>query len=90
MEHSEHKRKKKHCQLLQIDVACKAYHQEVLEEDSDDGDDAVSPRVVGHNIYILCHQLALYNKQVKYKFMVNLLYVALIYGDVISLMTMLI
>ncbi len=47
-----------------IDVACKAYHQESLDEDGDENDEAVSPREVGHNIYILCHQLALYNKQI--------------------------
>ena len=55
--------------LLQLEVACKAYHQESLDEDGDtddevDGDEdcAVSPKDVGHNIYILIHQLALYNK----------------------------
>lgn len=54
-----------------IEVACKAYHQEILDEDGDDEDnntdeqdDTVSPKVVGHNIYILCHQLALYNKEI--------------------------
>ena len=52
-----------------IDVACKAYHQEVLDEDGEEEDPnsddaAVSPKVVGHNIYILCHQLALYNKEI--------------------------
>ncbi len=47
-----------------VDVACKAFHQESIDEDGEDGDDAVSPREVGHNIYILCHQLALYNKQI--------------------------
>lgn len=54
-----------------IDVACRAYHQEELldeehEQDDfapDDGDDGnVSPKEVGHNIYILCHQLAQHNK----------------------------
>lgn len=57
-----------------IEVACKAYHQE--EEIIDDGDKddfnpdddsdddiGVSPREVGHNIYILCHQLAQHNKE---------------------------
>ena len=55
--------------MLQLEVACKAYHQESLDEDGDtddevDGDEdcAVSPKDVGHNIYILIHQLALYNK----------------------------
>lgn len=52
-----------------IDVACKAYHQEVLDEDGEEDDtsnddDSVSPKEVGHNIYILCHQLALYNKEI--------------------------
>ena len=47
-----------------VDVACKAFHQEMLDEDGDEGDgeETVSPKVVGHNIYILCHQLALYNR----------------------------
>lgn len=27
------------------------------------GDDGVSPKEVGHNIYILCHQLAQHNKE---------------------------
>ncbi len=47
-----------------VDVACKAFHQETLDEDGDENEDAVSPRVVGHNIYILCHQLALYNRDI--------------------------
>lgn len=52
-----------------IDVACKLYHQEVLDEDEEmneenNEDDSVSPKEVGHNIYILCHQLALYNKEI--------------------------
>lgn len=52
-----------------VDVACRAYHQESTdEEDVDDDDnttfdDNVSPREVGHNIYILCHQLAQHNKE---------------------------
>ncbi len=53
--------------IFQIDVACKAFHQEILDDDGDGGQDddaAVSPREVGHNIYILCHQLALYNRQI--------------------------
>ena len=48
-------------------MACKAYHQETFDDDTNDfndGDDAVSPRMVGHNIYILIHQLALYNKDI--------------------------
>eukprot|EP00092_Neocalanus_flemingeri_P012650 GFUD01013633.1.p1 GENE.GFUD01013633.1~~GFUD01013633.1.p1 ORF type:complete len:2696 (-),score=487.89 GFUD01013633.1:214-8301(-) len=51
-----------------IEVACKLYHQDTLEEDGDDdpndSEDTVSPKTVGHNIYILCHQLALYNKDI--------------------------
>ena len=43
-----------------IEVACKLYHQDTLEEDGDDDmnevEDSVSPKTVGHNIYILCHQ----------------------------------
>lgn len=52
----------------QVDVACRAFHQESLDDDvnvddaSIDGDDGVSPREVGHNIYILCHQLAQHDK----------------------------
>lgn len=55
-----------------IDVACRAYHQEeVLEDhynddfnqDNDDDDAGVSPKEVGHNIYILSHQLAQHNKE---------------------------
>ncbi|XP_075218736.1 inositol 1,4,5,-trisphosphate receptor isoform X2 [Lycorma delicatula] len=51
-----------------VDVACRAFHQETLDDgvDTDDssteGDDGVSPKEVGHNIYILCHQLAQHNK----------------------------
>lgn len=51
-----------------IDVACRAYHQgDAIEDDDDEADDSdddntVSPREVGHNIYILCHQLAQHNK----------------------------
>ncbi|XP_023031789.1 inositol 1,4,5-trisphosphate receptor isoform X2 [Drosophila willistoni] len=62
-----------------VEVACKAYHQEELIDEQDDADDqadstsgvvddddddaTVSPREVGHNIYILCHQLAQHNKE---------------------------
>lgn len=51
-----------------VDVACKAFHQESLEDNLDsedsgtDADEGVSPKEVGHNIYILCHQLAQHNK----------------------------
>ncbi|XP_076676433.1 inositol 1,4,5-trisphosphate receptor-like isoform X3 [Andrena cerasifolii] len=52
-----------------VDVACRAFHQESLDDDSDvddsstDGEEGVSPKEVGHNIYILCHQLAQHNKE---------------------------
>ncbi|XP_017847479.1 inositol 1,4,5-trisphosphate receptor isoform X2 [Drosophila busckii] len=56
-----------------VEVACKAYHQEELIDEQDDADEpsaaaddddaTVSPREVGHNIYILCHQLAQHNKE---------------------------
>nr|UUA80742.1 intracellular calcium ion channel [Mythimna separata] len=51
-----------------VDVACSAFHQEhAMDSDSDSEDDAivqgVSPKEVGHNIYILCHQLAAHNKE---------------------------
>ncbi|XP_055907369.1 inositol 1,4,5-trisphosphate receptor isoform X2 [Eupeodes corollae] len=52
-----------------VEVACKAYHQEEMVDESEhddsepeDDDATVSPREVGHNIYILCHQLAQHNK----------------------------
>ncbi|CAH0731500.1 unnamed protein product, partial [Brenthis ino] len=51
-----------------VDVACSAFHQEnSMDADSDSEDDSpvqgVSPKEVGHNIYILCHQLAAHNKE---------------------------
>ncbi|XP_011263285.1 inositol 1,4,5-trisphosphate receptor isoform X3 [Camponotus floridanus] len=52
-----------------VDVACKAFHQELLDDNSDVDDsstneeEGVSPKEVGHNIYILCHQLAQHNKE---------------------------
>ncbi|XP_058054159.1 inositol 1,4,5-trisphosphate receptor [Anopheles bellator] len=55
-----------------VDVACRAYHQDenilILRHDlgddgHDDDDVGVSPKEVGHNIYILCHQLAQHNKE---------------------------
>lgn len=51
-----------------VEVACRAYHQEDAIEDDDeeadpDDDISVSPKEVGHNIYILCHQLAQHNKE---------------------------
>lgn len=47
-----------------VDVACKAYHQKSIKMmQSTDGDETASPKEVGHNIYILCHQLAQHNKE---------------------------
>ncbi|XP_066247239.1 inositol 1,4,5-trisphosphate receptor isoform X4 [Euwallacea similis] len=50
-----------------VEVACKAFHQETNEDEDDlddpNVDDVVSPKDVGHNIYILCHQLAQHHKQ---------------------------
>lgn len=48
-----------------VDVACNAFHQETDDDDVDDAsvEDMVSPREVGHNIWILCHQLAQHNKE---------------------------
>ncbi|XP_018347800.1 PREDICTED: inositol 1,4,5-trisphosphate receptor isoform X1 [Trachymyrmex septentrionalis] len=52
-----------------VDVACKAFHQESLDDSSDiddsstNAEEGVSPKEVGHNIYILCHQLAQHNKE---------------------------
>ncbi|XP_047516588.1 inositol 1,4,5-trisphosphate receptor isoform X1 [Pieris napi] len=52
---------------LLVDVACSAFNQEHADADSDSEDDTpcagVSPKEVGHNIYILCHQLAAHNKE---------------------------
>ncbi|KAK0174228.1 hypothetical protein PV328_007337 [Microctonus aethiopoides] len=55
-----------------VDVACRAFHQESMGDDempdinddaSNNDDEGVSPKEVGHNIYILCHQLAQHNKE---------------------------
>nr|XP_023019788.1 inositol 1,4,5-trisphosphate receptor-like [Leptinotarsa decemlineata] len=48
-----------------VDVACNAFHQEADDDDVEDTgmDNMVSPREVGHNIWILCHQLAQHNKE---------------------------
>ena len=51
-----------------IDVSCNAFQQsETIEEvdsfsDGEDSEEGVNPKEVGHNIYILCHQLAQHNK----------------------------
>eukprot|EP00057_Strongylocentrotus_purpuratus_P027949 XP_011682423.1 PREDICTED: inositol 1,4,5-trisphosphate receptor [Strongylocentrotus purpuratus] len=52
-----------------VEVIKQAYQQEDIEVDEDDeigGDDEeepISPREVGHNIYILAHQLSQHNKE---------------------------
>ncbi|CAH1989192.1 unnamed protein product [Acanthoscelides obtectus] len=47
-----------------VDVACNAFHQETDDDVEDTNvEDGVSPRDVGHNIWILCHQLAQHNKE---------------------------
>lgn len=52
-----------------IEVSCNAFHQSNnMEEvdsflDSEDSEEGVNPKEVGHNIYILCHQLAQHNKE---------------------------
>ena len=49
--------------MLQVDVSKQAYYQTDQvedDEDADDGDDdedSANPRDVGHNIYILAHQV---------------------------------
>uniref|UniRef100_A0A8D2E225 Inositol 1,4,5-trisphosphate receptor n=1 Tax=Sciurus vulgaris TaxID=55149 RepID=A0A8D2E225_SCIVU len=50
-----------------VEVIKKAYMQgEVEFEDGDNGEEgAASPRNVGHNIYILAHQLARHNKELQ-------------------------
>ncbi|CAB1353943.1 unnamed protein product [Coregonus sp. 'balchen'] len=62
------------CHENQVEVIKKAYLQgevefEDPEEDDDSGEeeehDAASPRNVGHNIYILAHQLARHNKELQ-------------------------
>ncbi|CAL4061721.1 unnamed protein product, partial [Meganyctiphanes norvegica] len=51
-----------------LDVVYKAFHQETMddeefyEEGGADAEEVVSPKEVGHNIYILCHQLAKHDK----------------------------
>uniref|UniRef100_A0A7N4NHZ2 Inositol 1,4,5-trisphosphate receptor n=1 Tax=Sarcophilus harrisii TaxID=9305 RepID=A0A7N4NHZ2_SARHA len=46
-----------------VDVMKNAYNQGVeCDHEDDHGDDGISPKDVGHNIYILAHQLARHNK----------------------------
>eukprot|EP00058_Branchiostoma_floridae_P014304 XP_002599792.1 hypothetical protein BRAFLDRAFT_70263 [Branchiostoma floridae] len=53
-----------------VDVIKRAYMQEEMKEDEEDEEseedeeeDKVSPKEVGHNIYILAHQLSQHNKE---------------------------
>ncbi|XP_068212186.1 LOW QUALITY PROTEIN: inositol 1,4,5-trisphosphate receptor [Palaemon carinicauda] len=53
-----------------LDIVSNLYHQENLDdEEIDDGaadnDNDVSPKEVGHNIYLLCHQLAKHNRELE-------------------------
>jgi len=41
-----------------VDVSCKAHHQKLVG-----GEEAAGLNEVGHNIDILCHQLAQHNKE---------------------------
>ncbi|KFO98127.1 Inositol 1,4,5-trisphosphate receptor type 2, partial [Calypte anna] len=46
-----------------VDVMKNAYNQGLeCDHDEENGDDGISPKDVGHNIYILAHQLARHNK----------------------------
>ena len=49
---------------MQVDVAKQAYYQaegmEEEEELDDEDDESANPRDVGHNIYILAHQVKLH------------------------------
>ncbi|KAK7067485.1 Inositol 1,4,5-trisphosphate receptor type 1, partial [Halocaridina rubra] len=54
-----------------LDIVSTLFHQESMDDEEifDDGtadnDDGVSPKEVGHNIYLLCHQLAKHNKELE-------------------------
>ncbi|KFV71476.1 Inositol 1,4,5-trisphosphate receptor type 2, partial [Dryobates pubescens] len=46
-----------------VDVMKNAYNQGLeCDQEEENGDDGISPKDVGHNIYILAHQLARHNK----------------------------
>ncbi|XP_019371248.1 PREDICTED: inositol 1,4,5-trisphosphate receptor type 2 isoform X3 [Gavialis gangeticus] len=46
-----------------VDVMKNAYNQGLeCDHEEENGDDSISPKDVGHNIYILAHQLARHNK----------------------------
>uniref|UniRef100_A0A8C3H007 Inositol 1,4,5-trisphosphate receptor n=1 Tax=Corvus moneduloides TaxID=1196302 RepID=A0A8C3H007_CORMO len=46
-----------------VDVMKNAYNQGLeCDHEEENGDDGISPKDVGHNIYILAHQLACHNK----------------------------
>ena len=47
---------------LQVEVSKQAYHEE-SNDAADDDDGTINPRDVGHNIYILAHQLARHNRE---------------------------
>ena len=48
--------------VFQVEVSKQAYHEESSEA-GDDDDGTINPRDVGHNIYILAHQLARHNRE---------------------------
>lgn len=44
--------------VLQVDVMKNAYNQGLeCDHEEENGDDGISPKDVGHNIYILAHQV---------------------------------
>lgn len=46
--------------VLQVDVMKNAYNQGLeCDHEEENGDDGISPKDVGHNIYILAHQVRL-------------------------------
>jgi hypothetical protein len=54
------------CRLVgccQVDVAKQAFHSEdAVEEEEEEVEREASPKAVGHNIFILAHQLSQHNK----------------------------
>ncbi|XP_055958126.1 inositol 1,4,5-trisphosphate receptor type 1 [Patella vulgata] len=50
---------------LKVDVAKQAFHSEdaVEDDEEDDEEREASPKAVGHNIFILAHQLSQHNKE---------------------------
>ncbi|XP_067324977.1 inositol 1,4,5-trisphosphate-gated calcium channel ITPR2 isoform X3 [Anolis sagrei] len=50
-----------------VDVMKNAYNQGLeSDHEEENGDDSISPKDVGHNIYILAHQLARHNKALQH------------------------